>query len=74
MVTLVRLNHRSEDLRDQVVSEKQARDRAQELINQQQDEINRLRKSNEDIQQSTQRIAEQFSPGDLNNQVHYCNL
>ncbi|HKP13708.1 MAG TPA: serine protease [Blastocatellia bacterium] len=63
LVTLVRLNHRTEDLRDQVVNEKVARDRAQDLINQQQDEINRLRKSNEDIQQSTQRIAEQFSPG-----------
>jgi S1-C subfamily serine protease len=63
MVTLVRLNHRTEDLRDQVINEKVQRDRAQDTINQQQEEIARLRKSNEDIQQSTQRIAEQFSPG-----------
>jgi len=63
LVTMVRLNHRTEELRDQVSNEKLARDRAQDLINKQQDEINRLRQSNEQIQQSTQKIAEQFSPG-----------
>ncbi|MEN3331774.1 MAG: serine protease Do [Blastocatellia bacterium] len=63
MVTLVRLNHRTEELRDQVGNEKEARNRAQDLINKQQEEINRLRQSNEQIQQSTQRIAEAFSPG-----------
>src|SRR5205085_2306103 len=49
MVTLVRLNHRTEELRDQVGTEKVARDRAQDLINKQQEEINRLRQSNEQI-------------------------
>ncbi|MFL6277137.1 MAG: trypsin-like peptidase domain-containing protein [Blastocatellia bacterium] len=63
LVTMVRLNHRTEQLRDQVGSEKEARNRAQDVINKQQEEINRLRQANEDIQQSTQRIAEQFSPG-----------
>lgn len=63
MVTLVRLNHRTEELQTQVGTEQAARDRAQDLINKQQEEINRLRLSNEQIQQSTQRIAESFSPG-----------
>ena len=63
MVTLVRLSNRTEELRDQVHNEKNERDRAQDLINKQQEEINRLRLASEQIQRSTQKISEQYSPG-----------
>jgi serine protease Do len=63
MVTLVRLTNRTESLRDQVSTEKAERDKAQELIKKQQEEIERLREASENMRRSTQRIAEVYSPG-----------
>jgi serine protease Do len=63
MVTLVRLTNRTEALRDQVSAEQAERDKAQELINKQAQEIESLRSASEQMRRSTQKIAEVYSPG-----------
>jgi S1-C subfamily serine protease len=63
MITLVRLTNRTEGLRDQVATEKAERDKAQELINKQALEIERLREVSDQMRRSTQKIAEVYSPG-----------
>ena len=63
MVTLVRLTNKTEGLRDQVAAEKAERDKAQELINKQALEIDRLREVSDQMRRSTQKIAEYYSPG-----------
>jgi serine protease Do len=63
MVTLVRLTNRTESLRDQVSTERAERDKAQDLINKQAQEIERLREVSEQTRRSTQKIAEVYSPG-----------
>src|SRR6185369_14456209 len=58
-----RLTNRTESLRDQVATERAERDKAQDLINKQAQEIERLREVSEQMRRSTQKIAEVYSPG-----------
>jgi S1-C subfamily serine protease len=63
LVTLIRNANKTERLGEQISNLQSRREQDQDLIRKQQEEIERLRQTSEQMRQFTQRIAELYSPG-----------